>query len=154
MLEGSVMEYVKWFVISVSLYFITITVMMMFQMNQMNSFQQEVNYQIERHGGLTDDAIDALNEHVKNVYGSRVVELDENGDIPADSTEKCGNPFYLKEYVINEDGTKHWYSRGETKAAFGTQIDYVIIRHIGSINGRPLIKPTIIGTSASRVRGD
>lgn len=148
------MEYVKWFVISVSLYFITITVMMMFQMNQMNSFQQEVNYQIERHGGLTDDAIDALNDHVKNVYDTCIVELDGNGNIPADSTEECGNPFYLKEYVINEDGTKHWYKRGDVKAAFGTQIDYVIIRHIGSINGRPFIKPTILGTSASRVRGD
>jgi len=135
-------------------------VMMMFQMNQMNSFQQEVNYQIERHGGLTQEAIDALSEHVENVYGSCVVELDGNGNIPADSTEKCESPFYLKEYIIEkaenegDEDTKYWYSRGETKAAFGTQIDYVIIRHIGSINGRPLIKPTIIGTSASRVRGD
>ena len=148
------MEYVKWFIISVSLYFITITVMMMFQMNQMNSFQQEVNYQIERHGGLTTEAIKNLNDHVENVYGSYVVELDKNGNIPTDKPEGRGNPFYLKEYVINEDGTKHWYSRGETKAVFGTQINYVIIRHIGSINGRPLIKPTILGTSASRVRGD
>ena len=148
------MEYVKWFIISVSLFFVTITVMAMFQMNQMNSFQQEVNYQIERHGGLTKKAIDALNEHVENVYDACIVELDENGDIPADKSEGCDNPFYLKEYVINEDGTKHWYKRGDVEATFGTQIDYVIIRHIGSINGRPFIKPTIIGTSASRVRGD
>ena len=154
MLEGSVMEYVKWFVISVSLYFITITVMMMFQMNQMNSFQQEVNYQAERHGGLTNSAIADLDEHVKNVYDSCVVELDENGNIPADSPEGCDNPFYLKEYVINDDGTKHWYKREDVRAAFGTQIDYAIVRHIGSINDRPLVKPTILGTSASRVRGD
>lgn len=136
-----------------SVFFISVVVIMMFRMNEVNSFQQEVNYQIERHGGLTDEAIADLDKHVQDAYGSCTVELDANGNEPSDLPENCENPFYIKEY-IDDDGTDRWYSRGDVKASFGTQINYAIVRHVGSIGETPLVKPSILGTSASRVRGD
>lgn len=153
LLEGSVMEYVKWFVMIASIFFISIVVIMMFRMNEVNSFQQEVNYQIERHGGLTDSAIADLDNHVKDAYGSCVVELDASGNEPSSIPEECENPFYIKEY-IDDEGTAKWHKRGDVKASFGTQINYAIVRHVGSIGETPIVKPSVLGTSASRVRGD
>ncbi|PAK32387.1 MULTISPECIES: hypothetical protein [Bacillus] len=40
------------------------------QLNQANEYKQFVNYQIERHGGLTPAALKKLNEHHKKHYGS------------------------------------------------------------------------------------
>lgn len=57
MLEGAVMEYAKWFIGMISIMFISVAVIFMFKLNEVNSFQQEVNYQIERHGGLTNAVV-------------------------------------------------------------------------------------------------
>lgn len=57
MLEGAVMEYAKWFIGLVAVMFISVAVVFMFKLNEVNGFQQEVNYQIERHGGLTSTIV-------------------------------------------------------------------------------------------------
>lgn len=148
MLEGSIMEYVKWLIIIFSLFFVSVVVMGMFKLNEVNSFQQEVNYQIERNGGLTEQAIANLNDFVEEAYGSCVIGMDD--PVP----EGCKDPFRLREFVINDDDSKTWYDRGDEKAPFGTQIHYVIKRTVGQVQGMPVFEPTVIGTSASRVRGD
>lgn len=149
------MEYVKWIITIISIFFVSSVVIMLFQMNQLNSFQQEVNYQIERHGGLTDQAIVDLDRHVRDTYDSCVIELDSRGKIPANHPEQetCKNPFYLKEYHVADDGVEYWMTRGDDKAGFGTQIHYAIKRPIGSIGEEPFVEPTAIGTSVSRIRG-
>jgi len=145
MLEGSIMEYVKWTIIIVSLFFISIVVMGMFKLTEVNSFQQEVNYQIERNGGLTEQAFTDLDEFVRDNYGSCVIGMDD--PVPED----CKDPFRLAEF---DNDTKTWVSRGNTKASFGTQIHYAIKRSVGEIQGHSIFEPSVIGTSASRVRGD
>lgn len=150
MLEGSIMEYIKWIVIIISLFFISIVVMAMFKLNEVNTFQQEVNYQIERNGGLTEQAIANLNDFVEEAYGSCVIGMDEDDPVP----EGCKDPFRLREFVVNDDDSKTWYDRDDKAAPFGTQIHYAIKRTVGDIKGMPVFEPTVIGTSASRVRGD
>lgn len=146
MLEGSVMEYVKWIVIVISIAFVAIVTVGMFKLNEVNSFQQEVNYQVERHGGLTDDAYVALNKFVSDNYGSCVVK-----GIDGTAPEDCKDPFYLAEF---DDEDNVWIDeRGNDQAPFGTQIHYGLKRSVGQIQGMPLFEPTVIGTSASRVRG-
>lgn len=140
----------------------------MFRMNELNSFQQEVNYQIERHGGLTPKAISELDEHTRKAYGSCLIELDENGEIPdaTDIPEDCEdtkNAFYIKEYVkeyvSDEDDEDNvievakWITRDDDGDAFGTQIHYVIKRPI-SIGETQIIDPVVMGTSVSRIRGN
>lgn len=153
MLEGSVMEYVKWFVMIISVFFISIVMIMMFRMNELNSFQQEVNYQIERHGGLTNQAISDLDKHARKAYDSCLIELDTRGEIPPNTPEDCKNPFYIKEYVSDGD-VDRWITRGDDKAGFGTQIHYAIKRPISSIGENSIINPVAMGTSVSRIRGN
>lgn len=50
MMDSAVMEFAKWFIGIIAVAFVTTMVVFLFQLNQVNNFQQEVNYQIERHG--------------------------------------------------------------------------------------------------------
>ena len=158
MLEGAVMEYAKWFIGMVSVMFIVVAVVFMFRLNEMNSFQQDVNYQIERHGGLTEEAKIALNEKAKAAYGGCIVESSENNapclfeaDQADDSMKSSG--FFVREYKTQEDGSAVYYDRGEDQARYGTTIHYVLSRQIGDIGGNSFIEPSVLGTGASRVRG-
>jgi preprotein translocase subunit SecF len=158
MLEGAVMEYAKWFIGVVSVMLISVAVIFMFRLNEVNSFQQDVNYQIERHGGLTEEAKIVLNEKAKKLYGGCIVEsLEDNApclfaaDRADDSVKSSG--FFIREYRT-EGGQDVYYDRGDEQARYGTTIQYVLTRQIGNINGKSLFKPSVIGMSASRVRGD
>jgi len=161
MLEGSIMEYVKWFIGLVSLYFVTMMVVLMFQMNELNTFQQEVNYQIERHGGLTEDAMAELNEFAISRYGGGLVTSNEVGAPCIDGTpaDTPSSGFYLHELKVDESIDSDYeyilYKRPNSeKARYGTTIRYILSRHVGRFGeGRSFINLSIIGESASRVRG-
>ena len=157
MLEGAVMEYGKWFIGMVSTMFIIVAVVFMFRLNEVNTFQQDVNYQIERHGGLTDEALVALNKRAKSAYGGCIVTGPEdnskclfNEDRNNSSVTSSG--FFIKEYKM-KNGSASYYNRGNTQARYGTQINYVITRQIGNVGKKSFFKPSVVGTSASRVRG-
>ncbi|WP_454101575.1 hypothetical protein [Metabacillus sp. SLBN-84] len=157
MLEGAVMEYAKWFIGMISVMFITVAVVFMFRLNEVNSFQQEANYQIERHGGLTQEAKIALNDKAKMAYGGCIVDGPDDGaecllesDRNDPSVKSSG--FFIREYKT-EDGSSVYFDRGDEQARYGTAIHYVLTRQIGSINGSSFFKPAVTGTSSSRVRG-
>lgn len=42
-----------------------------FQLQDINTYKQQVNYQIERKGGLTTEAIEELNDYSSNNYKGR-----------------------------------------------------------------------------------
>lgn len=155
MLEGSVMEYAKWFIAIVSISFITMAVVFMFKLNGINSFQQEVNYQIERHGGLTQSALKELDEYTKETYGGYLAKsMDDNAGPLFDSDKGLDSSGFFVSEVKTIDGDMYFYPRSDRdEAHYGTPIKYVISRQIGQVNGVSFLKPVVFGKSASRVRG-
>ena len=78
MMEGAVMEYIKAFLGMIVGALVIVAVIFLFRLNEINTFQQEVNYQIERNGGLTDDAKNALLEipyQILNASGTKSEEV-------------------------------------------------------------------------------
>lgn len=68
MLEGAVMEFWKWMLsIMLLMTFVSFAIFCM-DLGNINSFKQQVNYQIERHGGLTETAVENLNEYSQKYY--------------------------------------------------------------------------------------
>ena len=63
MQEGAIMEFVKWFIGLLSFMLLFAAVVFFFQLGQVNDFKQQVNYQIERNGGLTESAISSIDEY-------------------------------------------------------------------------------------------
>lgn len=162
MLEGAVMEYVKWFIGMVSLFMISVAVILMFNLNEVNSFQQEVNYQIERNGGLTPEALQALDQHARNAYGGCLAATDEFKApcLFPQAGDTGSSGFYVKEYIVtgadaSGNDILQWYERPSTQQArYGVPVRYVIVRNIGDMEVMSLFKPQVIGSSASRVRGN
>lgn len=71
MQEGTIMEIVKWFIgLLLTMMIISISIFL-FQVGNINSFKQEVNYQIERQGGLTETAVANINAHSEAYYGGQ-----------------------------------------------------------------------------------
>lgn len=151
MMEGAIMEYVKWFIGIVSVIFLVTVVSMLFRLGEVNTFQQEVNYQIERNGGLTDDAKKALNEYAEVQHNGFVsFSLDEKVNLySSGSTPFSG--FSLIE-IEDYNGGLREVVRGNEQAPYGTPIKYAMVRNIGAI-GHFSLDPAVIGESASRVRG-
>lgn len=152
MMEGAVMEYVKWFIGIVSAIFLVMVVVMMFRLNEVNTFQQEVNYQIERNGGLTETARRDLNEYAETQHNGYVsFSLDDNeNEYSSSDTNFSG--FSLVEIEENGDGGYQVLVRGDKQAKYGTPIKYAMVRNIGSF-GDFSLDPAVMGESASRVRG-
>lgn len=65
------MEIVKWFIGLMLLMMLLSATIFFIQVGGVNSFKQQVNYQIERKGGLTQEAISNINEYSENYYGGR-----------------------------------------------------------------------------------
>lgn len=154
------MEYTKWFVGLFSLMFILVLVVFLFRLNEVNSFQQEVNYQVERHGGLTEDAKVALDEHARQAYGGCIVESSEHNApclFPKDENDTVTSGFFVNEFVVVDDnGTpkRQFYNRpNDDQERYGTKIEYAITRQIGTGALMATMNPSVIGSSASRVRG-
>lgn len=78
MQEGTVMELVKWFCgLFLIMMFISLT-LFFFQFGNINSFKQQVNYQIERQGGLTESAVANINQYSNEMYnGAFEIESDQ-----------------------------------------------------------------------------
>lgn len=159
MMDSAVMEFAKWFIGIIAVAFVTTMVVFLFQLNQVNNFQQEVNYQIERHGGLTESALVELNDVAKSNYGGCIVESYEDG-APCffandqDDPEMKSSGFFVQEIERGNNGETTFIVRDDDdQAAYGTAIEYGMTRQIGSIAGESFLKPAIIGESASRVRG-
>lgn len=81
MLEGSTMEMGK-FYISLFIIFSMVSLNLFFiSANHANEFKQSINYQIERHGGLTADALDILEninqEHYSGKFNIQSSQLNE-----------------------------------------------------------------------------
>ena len=79
MQEHSVMEVVKWF-LGLMLIWLMITVAIFcYRSQDINTFRQQVNYQIERRGGLTNDALASLDRYSKDKFGGMFsVSTDNN----------------------------------------------------------------------------
>lgn len=78
MQESSIMEIVKWFIGLLIIGTIVAVVIFGFELGSVNNFKQQVNYQIERQGGLTPTAIANINEYSKKYNrGMFTVESDK-----------------------------------------------------------------------------
>lgn len=78
MQEGTIMELVKWFVGLLLVMLILAITVFGIELSSVNNFKQQVNYQIERNGGLTDTALKELDEYSHKYYGGRFkVESDK-----------------------------------------------------------------------------
>lgn len=78
MQEATIMELVKWFIGLLLIMMMVSLAMFFFQVGNVNSFKQQVNYQIERQGGLTKTALENLNEYSEKYYnGAFTVESDQ-----------------------------------------------------------------------------
>ena len=71
MQEQSVMEFVKWFIGLLLVFGMVAVGIFCFQVQEVNTFKQQVNYQIERRGGLTPEAVIALEEYSDSYFNSR-----------------------------------------------------------------------------------
>ncbi|EPY6472537.1 hypothetical protein ACWO4B_003234 [Clostridium sporogenes] len=71
MQEGSVMEMVKWFLGLFLILGMVSIGMFCLQVQDVNSYKQQINYQIERNGGLTTEAVNNLREYSKKNYQGR-----------------------------------------------------------------------------------
>ncbi|KYD11475.1 hypothetical protein B4102_2203 [Heyndrickxia sporothermodurans] len=71
MLESSTMEIGKHY-ISLFIIFSMVSLALFFsEINHANDFKQYVNYQIERNGGLTNDAMEKVNSYNQEHYGGK-----------------------------------------------------------------------------------
>lgn len=71
MQEHAIMEMVKWFIyLFLILIFVSI-VLLGVQFLDVSSYKQQVNYQIERNGGLTVEAVNNLKEYSEKNYRNR-----------------------------------------------------------------------------------
>lgn len=68
MQESTVMELVKWFIGLFLLMMLISLTLLFFEFGNINSFKQQVNYQIERQGGLTETAVENLNRYSEEMY--------------------------------------------------------------------------------------
>lgn len=52
-----------------------------FEMQNVNSFRQTVNYTIERNGGLNQNIVDELNQHSADFFNGRFVVKGDSNDV-------------------------------------------------------------------------
>lgn len=78
MQEGASMEFVKWFIGLLGLMFLISLTIFFFDMGNVSSFKQQVNYEIERQGGLTETAVENINQYSTDYYkGAYEIESDK-----------------------------------------------------------------------------
>lgn len=77
MQESSVMEIAKWFIGLLIIGTLIAIVVLGFELGSVNNFKQQVNYQIERQGGLTPTAIANINDYSEKYnHGIFTIESD------------------------------------------------------------------------------
>lgn len=73
MLEGSVMEVVKWFTYLMMFFTAVAAFIFFYQVGQTNRFEGYIDTQIERHGGLTPEAVANIEAENENYYNGRYI---------------------------------------------------------------------------------
>lgn len=82
MQEGAVMEIVKWFLALLMLMLLIAFTIFAINTSAINNFKQQVNYEIERNGGLTEEALESIGEYSEDYYGGRFkVESENTGKV-------------------------------------------------------------------------
>lgn len=71
MQEQSVMEIIKWITGLLLVMFILGVGLFLYEIQDVNTFKQQVNYQIERRGGLTPEAVAELDSYSRKAYQGR-----------------------------------------------------------------------------------
>ncbi|KIL25100.1 hypothetical protein B4134_0516 [Bacillus safensis] len=69
MIDGLLMTFLKIYIACVSVILILDVAGFCIRMNQANDFKQQVNYQIERNGGLNSNALKEIEKKNKEAYG-------------------------------------------------------------------------------------
>lgn len=159
MYDGAIMEYVKWVVGGIAALFLSVITVFLFQMNELNSFQQEVNYEIERHGGLTTKAKQAINAYTKDTMGGCIVRGTKGSDattcyFSSDRTNGVKpSGFFVREYKGTT--SKTYYDRSDTDTLrYGEKTRYVVARQLGKPSSKYFsYQPVKLGEAASRIRG-
>lgn len=78
MQEQSVMEIIKWFIGLIMIMTMVSIGLFCVQLQDINTFKQQVNYQIERKGGLTTEAVEAIDKYSATNYDGRfTIESDK-----------------------------------------------------------------------------
>lgn len=86
MLEGSVMEIIKW-VTFIALILMALALFLFFyQVGQTNRFESYVVTQVERHAGLTDEAVANIKQENETFYNGRYVVTVDDESVPDDIT--------------------------------------------------------------------
>lgn len=167
MMEGAVMEYIKAFLGMIVGGLVIVAVIFLFRLNEINTFQQEVNYQIERNGGLTTEAKEALNEYAEIQHNGYVsFSTDHNKPLEGKYTVNGDGEYVRNGKVVKfsgftlvevqyVDGNLHEVARGDLQQKYGDPIKYAIQRNIGGFgtSEKTQLKTSVLGESASRVRG-
>lgn len=71
MLEGSTMEMGKLYISLFIIFAMTSLALFFTEINHANEYKQYVNYQIERNGGLTGEALEKVEAYNQNHYDGR-----------------------------------------------------------------------------------
>ncbi|MCY7571410.1 hypothetical protein [Bacillus pumilus] len=69
MLDGIQMTFLKIYIVLLSISLIVDVAGYCIRLNQSNDFKQQVNYQIERNGGLNSNALKEIEKKNKEAYG-------------------------------------------------------------------------------------
>lgn len=127
-MEGSIMEFVKWFLYLLLMFMALALFMFFFQVGQTNRFEGFVTSQIERHGGLTPQAVENIEIENQNYYDGRyTVSIDEAGtsaDVTyaqQDAADKYTEAGELSSDYIHEYGA---HSVMNETLAYGDVLSY------------------------------
>ncbi|MGP9043217.1 hypothetical protein [Cytobacillus kochii] len=71
MIESNIMVAVKSYVAMLLILFMLSMAVFLYQIQQVNGYKQYVNYQIERHGGLTSVALNKIDEYSSRHYNNK-----------------------------------------------------------------------------------
>ncbi len=71
MLESNIMATAKFYIFAIMITFMVSISLFCYEVQQVNSFRQYVDNQIERNGGLTEKAITNINLHDKENYNNK-----------------------------------------------------------------------------------
>lgn len=81
MIDDSIMGYAKLYISIVVILFLVAVGIFFYQLQQANNFTQYVNYQVQRHGGLTTEAITKIDDYNDEHYnGIFEVNSEQEGE--------------------------------------------------------------------------
>jgi cbb3-type cytochrome oxidase subunit 3 len=77
-----IMELISYFTMFIMILFFVAVAIFLFELQHVNNFQQTVNHTIERHGGLTTEALIFLETHSNEHFRGRFTVFSEESGIP------------------------------------------------------------------------